>query len=159
VLSELNRVLSGELRQELYITLVYAVIDTVENEVVFARAGHELPLFARYDAVGGQFVSEFVGAEGMPLGMVDPALFEEVIVDRREPLRPGDTFVLYTDGITEAPNDEGKEFSGTRLAERVRAIHTRPARQINDGILDAVRRFSGTATQRDDLTLVTIKRI
>jgi phosphoserine phosphatase RsbU/P len=159
VLSELNRVLSGELRQELYITLVYAVIDTVENEVVFARAGHELPLFARYDAAGGQFVSEFVGAEGMPLGMVDPALFEEVIVDRREPLRPGDTFVLYTDGITEAPNDEGKEFSGTRLAERVRAIHTRPARQINDGILDAVRRFSGTATQRDDLTLVTVKRI
>ena len=159
VLAELNRVLSGELRQELYITIVYAVIDTVENEVVFARAGHELPLFSRFDFANGQLVSEFVGAEGMPLGMVDPALFESVIADRREPLRPGDAIVLYTDGITEAPNEEGKEFSGMRLADTVRSLHSHTARQLSDGILDAVLRFSGGAVQRDDLTLVTVKRV
>lgn len=159
VLAELNRVLSGDLKQELYITIIYAVIDTVENEVIFARAGHELPLFSRYDAMSGQLVSEFVGAEGMPLGMVDPELFDAVIADRREPLRRGEAFVLYTDGITEAPNEEGKEFSGTRLADTVRSLHSRTARQLNDGILDAVQRFSGGVTQRDDLTLVTVKRV
>ena len=158
-LAELNRVLTGELQQELYITIVYAVIDTVENEVTFARAGHELPLFARFDSQAGQFVSAFVGAEGMPLGMVEPSLFDSVIVDRCEPLLPGETFVLYTDGITEAANEEAKEFSGTRLADTVRSLHSRSARQMNDGILDAVQRFSGGATQRDDLTLVTVKRI
>jgi sigma-B regulation protein RsbU (phosphoserine phosphatase) len=159
VLTELNRVLSGELRKDLYITITYAVIDSAENEVVFARAGHELPLFIRHATVGAGLSSDFVGAEGMPLGLVDPELFEAVITDRCEPLRLGDVFILYTDGITEAPNNEGKEFSGTRLAERVRSIYTRTARQINDGILDAVRRFSGGATQRDDLTLVTVKRV
>ncbi|MBK9991441.1 MAG: SpoIIE family protein phosphatase [Verrucomicrobia bacterium] len=159
VLTELNRVLSDDLQQKLFITIAYAVIDAAENEVVFARAGHELPLFLRQDANGGMLTADFVGSEGMPIGMVDPELFEAVIADRRESLRPGEAFILYTDGITEAPNDEGKEFSGTRLAERVRAIHTRSARQINDGILDAVRRFSGNATQRDDLTLVTVKRV
>jgi sigma-B regulation protein RsbU (phosphoserine phosphatase) len=156
VLAELNRVLSGEIRKDLFITITYAVIDSAENEVVFARAGHELPLFVR--ASGTVLSADFIGAEGMPLGLVDPDMFQEVIADRREALKPGDIFILYTDGITEAPNTEGKEFSGTRLAERVRGIHARSAREINDGILDAVRRFSGGATQRDDLTLVTVKR-
>jgi sigma-B regulation protein RsbU (phosphoserine phosphatase) len=159
VLTELNRVLSGDLRQQLYITVVYAVIDTVENEVVFARAGHELPLFARFDPVAGQFTSSFVGAEGMPLGMVEPSLFESVIADRREPLRPGEVCVLYTDGLTEAPNEEGQEFSGTRLGDNVRNLHSGNAHQINDGLLDAVQRFSAGTAQRDDITLVTVKRV
>jgi sigma-B regulation protein RsbU (phosphoserine phosphatase) len=159
VLMELHRVLGAELRQELYVTIVYAVIDTEYNEVVFARGGHELPLFSRVEPSSGQFVSEFIGADGMPLGMVDEALFNAVIADRREPLRPGESFVLYTDGITEAPNEEGKEFSGTRLADTVRLLHSRNARQLNDGVLESVQRFVGTAAQRDDLTLVTVKRV
>lgn len=155
-LIELNRALSGDLRKELFITIVYAIIDTARNEVLFARAGHELPLFLHQSGAGVS--ADMVGSEGMPLGMADPELFEAIIADRRETLGQGDVFVLYTDGITEAPNVEGKEFSGARLAERVRGIHNRSAREINDGILDAVRRFSGGATQRDDLTLVTVKR-
>jgi sigma-B regulation protein RsbU (phosphoserine phosphatase) len=158
-LTELNRVLSGDIQQELYITILYAVIDTEYNEVTFARAGHELPLFSRLDRETGQFVSEFIGAEGMPLGMVDDELFNAVISDRREPLRPGESFVLYTDGITEAPNEEGKEFSGSRLADVVRSLHSRSAREINDGVLDSVDRFAGASAQRDDLTLLTVKRV
>lgn len=157
VLSELNRALVSEIRQDLFITIVYAIVDSAQNEVIFARAGHELPLFSRTEGTG--VTADFVGAEGMPLGLVEPDLFEPIIADRRETLAPGGLLVLYTDGITEAPNIEGKEFSGARLAERVRGIHTRSAREINDGILDAVRRFSGGATQRDDLTLVTVKRL
>ncbi len=60
-----------------------------------------------------------------------------------EPFYPGDTLVLYTDGVTEAPNEEDKEFSSARLADVVRALHTRTAREINDGILESVRRFTG----------------
>ncbi len=159
VLIELNRVLAGDLGQELYITIVYAVIDTEYNEVIFARAGHELPLFLRNDRATGQFNSEFIGVEGMPLGMVDEELFTTVITDRREPLSPGESVILYTDGITEAPNEEGKEFSGSRLADAARRLHGRTAREINDGISDTMQRFSGTAAQRDDSTLVTVKRV
>jgi phosphoserine phosphatase RsbU/P len=67
--------------------------------------------------------------------------------------------VLYTDGLTEFPNEEDKEFAGSRLADAVRSLRLRGAREINDGILDSVRRFSGTSPQRDDLTLLTIKRV
>ncbi len=159
VLRELNRVLSGDMQKELYITMLYAVIDTEYNEVIFARAGHELPLFLRNNRADGKFNADFVGADGMPLGMVDDELFELSIADRRESLQVGDTLILYTDGVTEMPNEEGKEYSGARLADLTRKLHAAPARAINDAILEAVQDFAGVTTQRDDLTLVTVKRV
>ncbi|PTY07283.1 protein serine phosphatase [Opitutaceae bacterium EW11] len=159
VLIELNHVLRTDIQKEHFITIVYAVIDTEYNEVIFARAGHELPLFLRRHRESGQHRAEYVGAEGMALGMVEPDLFDAVIQDRREPLALGDSFIVYTDGITEAPNEEGKEFSGARLADLVRPLHSRSARELNDSVLDQVQRFAGTAAQRDDLTLVTVKRV
>ena len=158
-LRELNRTLEPDIQSGHYITLLYAIIDVPAQQVTFARAGHELPLFLRSDRTTGQVTMEFVGAEGMPLGMVDEELFNSVIVDRREPLGLGETFILYTDGVTEAPNEEGKEFSGARLGDAARRLHSRSAREINDGIWENVQRFAGLAAQRDDLTLVTVKRV
>ena len=157
-LAELNRALGGDLRG-MFITILYAVIDPARGEVTFARAGHELPLFSRRDRTSGVPVGEYVGSEGMPLGLVPDEIFSAVIADRTEPFHPGDALVLYTDGLTEAPNEEDKEFSGARLADAVHALHHRSARELNDGILETVHRFTGGAAQRDDLTLVTVKRV
>jgi sigma-B regulation protein RsbU (phosphoserine phosphatase) len=126
--------------------------------VSFARAGHELPLLARKDAVTGTVRVEYVGSEGMALGMVPGEIFDQSIELRVEPFLPGDVLVLYTDGITETANEDGKEFSGARLADRVRSLHGRTPQEINDGILAAVQRFAGEALQRDDLTLFTVVR-
>ncbi len=158
-LVELNRVLETDIRGGLYITMVYAIVDVAERTVTFARAGHELPLFARRDPATGVYRTEFAKSEGMAVGMVPDELFVNVIADRTEAFVPGDLMVLYTDGITEAPNEDEKEFSGSRLGDTVRSLHTRSAREIGDGILEAVQRFTGEVAQRDDLTLVTIKRV
>jgi sigma-B regulation protein RsbU (phosphoserine phosphatase) len=158
VLASLNRAMAADIQGDLYVTMVYAVIDTDSNTVTFARGGHELPLFARRDRATGAYLTHLVRSEGMPLGMVPDDLFASAIEDRMEPFDPGDTMVLYTDGVTEAPNAEEKEFSSARLADVVRALHTRPAREINDGILESIRRFSGETVQRDDLTLLTVRR-
>lgn len=157
-LVELNRVLQGDLQSGTFVTLLYAVIDVVRQEVTWARAGHELPLFARRDATAARAI-EFAGSEGMPLGLVPDEVFSMVIADRTEPFREGDTLVLYTDGLTEAPNETGQEFTGTRLADTVRTLLAHPAREIDDGILTAMHRFMGSAEPRDDLTLVTVKRL
>jgi len=158
-LTELNRVLSGEMQQGTFITMLYAVIDTAGNRVTFARAGHELPLISRRVALTGVAVADFVGSEGMPLGLVQDDVFGAVISDRTEPFQPGDVMVLYTDGLTETPNEEDKEFAGSRLADAVRSLHGHDAKEINDGILESVHRFAGDSPQRDDLTLVTVKRV
>jgi sigma-B regulation protein RsbU (phosphoserine phosphatase) len=158
VLSLLNRAVMPDMRGGLYVTLLYAVIDVGAGTVTFARAGHELPLFARRDR-SGVYQTRFVGSEGMSVGMVPDDLFSAVIADRTEPFAPGDVLVLYTDGVTEAPNEEQKEYSGARLADALRALRGGSARDITDGILDSVRRFGGDAPQRDDLTLVTVKNM
>lgn len=157
-LVELNRALEGDMQQGTFITLLYAIIDTERNEVTLARAGHELPLFSRSGVSSGVASGEFVGSEGMPLGLVPDEVFGAVIADRTVPFSVGDTLVLYTDGLTEAPNEEEKEFSNARLADAVRALRDRSARELNDGVLESVRRFTGLVPQRDDLTLVTVKR-
>ena len=151
--------MAGEVCRGMFITIIYAVVDVVANTVTFARAGHELPLFSRRDPVTGQPLSEFVGSEGMSVGMVDPAMFDSVIEDRTIPFLPGDSLVLYTDGVTEAANDEEKEFSGSRLADTLRTLRSRSASEITEGIVEHVRRFSGQDHHRDDLTLVTVKRV
>lgn len=158
VLAELNRALGTDLRG-MFITMLYAVVDTAASRVTFARAGHELPLFSRRNPLTGVPDISYVGSEGMALGMVPDEIFTAVIGDCTEPFATGDNLVLYTDGITEAPNEENKEYSGSRLADMVRTLHGRTARELNDGILESVHRFAGSAPQRDDLTLVSIKRV
>jgi len=157
-LVELNRTMEADIHGDLYVTVLYAVIDIEANRVTFARGGHELPLFARTEPMTGTYLTHLVRSEGMPLGLVPDDLFASAIEDKVEPFESGDTLVLYTDGVTEAPNEEEKEFSSARLADVIRALHTLPAREINDGILESIRRFSGQAAQRDDLTLVTVRR-
>jgi len=157
-LIELNDALSADIQAGLYVTMLYAIIDVRTHEITLARAGHELPLFVRRDPAQGIAVAEFVGSEGMALGMVPTAIFAEAIREQVVPFQPGDALVLYTDGLTEAPNEEEREFSGARLADAVQALHAKTPREINDGILEAVQRFTGDTAQRDDFTLVTVKR-
>jgi phosphoserine phosphatase RsbU/P len=158
VLIELNRALSHDIQAGLFITMVYAIINVATDEVTLARAGHELPLLIRRDAAQGISRADFVGSEGMALGLVPDEIFAPTIEDRVELLGAADVLVLYTDGVTEAPNDEDKEYSGARLADVVRSTHQRSSKEINDAILESVQRFAGDASQRDDFTLVTVKR-
>ena len=158
VLAELNRSLAGDMREGMYITMTYAVVDAGKNQVTVARAGHELTLLSRRDSRTGSYLSEFVGSEGMPVGLVDPELFDAAIEDKTLEFPSGSTMVLYTDGLTEAPNPEEKEFGGARLADALRAGHAGSAKEINDAILVAVEQFAGPSGLRDDYTLLTVKR-
>jgi len=159
VLAELNRSLAGDMREGMYITLNYAVVDVSQNRVTLARAGHELPLLSRRDPATGAYLSEYAGSEGMPVGLVGAELFDPVIEDKTLGFVPGSTLVLYTDGLTEAPNEEDREFGSARLADALRSAHGGSARQVNDLILATVEKFSGASGVRDDYTLLTVKRV
>lgn len=159
VLTELNQALGENLSGGMFITMLYGVIDLAAGTMTVARAGHELPLLSRRNPLTGVPEETFVGSEGMSLGMVPDELFSAVIEDHVESFGKGDVLVLYTDGITEAPNEEDKEFSGARLADAVRTLHSRSAVELNDGILESVHRFTGDVPQRDDFTLITVKRV
>jgi len=157
-LRELNHALQGDTHPGMFITLLYAVVDVSADQVTLARAGHEKPLLAQHNPQSHAVQTEFVASEGMPLGMVEDELFGMALRDVVRPFEQGDVLVLYTDGLTEAPNEHGTEYSGARLADTVRVLFRSSAREINDGVLHSLSRFSGDVAQRDDLTLVTVKR-
>lgn len=159
VLRAVNRGIRGEMPEDMFITAVVAIIDPGENRIVLARAGHEAPVVGRRDGATNGFHTEAIASRGMALGMAEPRAFDVRIEDKAMPFHPGDIFVLYTDGLTEAANEEGKEFSGARLMDVVRTLRGVPCTELNAGILESVTRFCGRRKLRDDLTLVTVKRI
>ncbi|MBC2594565.1 DUF1049 domain-containing protein [Ruficoccus amylovorans] len=157
VLKAMNREMSEEIRRDMFITIIYAIIDTARDTLTLARAGHELPLICTHSGSEAKPELNFVGSEGMALGMVPPDIFDYVIEDRTVPFKRGDIAVFYTDGVTESIDDEGTEFASNRLAECVRVLRDRPAKQINSGIVSTVERYTGQASFADDLTLITVK--
>lgn len=159
VLAEMNRALAPDLRAGRFITMAYAVVDPAADRLVLARAGHELPLLLHPGrSPDGGASAEFVGSEGMPLGLVEADMFAALIADRVVPFPAGSGLLLYTDGLTEAANADGKEFGSARLIDLARSQAHRGPRAINDLLESEVDRF-GEGRLRDDFTILCIQRI
>ncbi len=158
VLMAMNREMTPEIHRDMFITLVYAVVDTVNDTMTLARAGHELPLICSAGKNGTDAETKFIGSEGMALGMVPPEIFDAVIEDTSVPFAEGDVVLFYTDGITEAINGDEVEFSDARLAETVMVLRKLSAKAINDNLVTTVERFTGQGKFADDLTLIAVKR-
>lgn len=134
-----------------FVTAFFAVYDPGTGALRFARAGHNPPVLAR---AGGP-VRELAGdAAGPPLGLFDPYDIEPEQLD----LAPGDTLVLYTDGITEAFSPGREMFGPGRLMHAVDQGRASP-----DAVIEAVHRdlfahTGGARTRADDQTLVVLRR-
>jgi phosphoserine phosphatase RsbU/P len=159
VLAELNRALAPDLRAGRFITMVYAVVDPANDRLVLARAGHELPLLFR-PGRGGESpgTAEFIGSEGMPLGLVDADMFAGLVSDRVVAFPVGSGLLLYTDGLTETPNADGREFGSARLMDVAREQGHRGPRALNDVLETELSRF-GESRVRDDFTLLCLQRV
>ena len=156
VLSAINAQMQSSMRRDMFITIVYAIIDQAKQEITFARAGHELPFFYHRASDGSTRV-ETVKSEGMALGMVPPEIFDITIKDKTVAFTKDDALVLYTDGVTESVNASGEEYSGERLINALETHGNGSAQSILSQVMDSVHRFSGDEGQPDDLTLIAIK--
>ncbi|EDY81977.1 Stage II sporulation protein E [Verrucomicrobiia bacterium DG1235] len=159
VLSEVNHAMTGELKQDMYVTVLYAVIDLDRNEIVYARAGHERPLLCSTDRERGVSHASFPDSDGFPIGMIPSEQFDPFLEEKTIPFEEGDIFVVFTDGVIETANNTGKEFSTSRLADAVKSLRKRTAAEINEGLLETLESFSGKWSYDDDLTLVSVKRL
>jgi sigma-B regulation protein RsbU (phosphoserine phosphatase) len=132
-----------------FCTAVFArlELDTCGAWMTMASAGHPLPIVVRRSGA-----VEFRGEADLPLGMFDTI----EPVDSRVGLGPGDALVLYTDGITEARDDQGEMFGEQRLMETLEGLTDVSAKGICDGIVDAARRFAGDLFG-DDVAVAVIR--
>ena len=144
LLQSANHLFYENTPEDRYATLFYADYDDRSRNLRYVNCGHNPPLLLRAD---GEL--ERLSATATVLG-----LFENWKCDVEQvSLRPGDTLVVYTDGITEALNPAEEEFGESRLAEILRSHRQAPVKELLSLILAAVQEFSG-ASQADDLTLV-----
>jgi sigma-B regulation protein RsbU (phosphoserine phosphatase) len=151
---EANRLLSAHLDNRSFITMTYMVIDLDAWTLTCARAGHT-PLL-----VVSSGEAEVVTPAGMVLGLRLPGAterFSEVLEEHTRRVRPGDVFVLYTDGITEAMDRDGELFSDAGLARVVTSHARMDAVGIRERVVREVRAFVGEAEPHDDMTMIVVK--
>lgn len=153
VLREVNRLLYPDIREDMFITMIYMIMDPV-GKLTLARAGHESALWCRdhFKRI------ESVDAPGMALGIDSGDVFDEVIKDVTIDLSPLDTVVVYTDGINEALDDEGNEFGQEQLKAVLEAAGPRSVDFLVKTIVDRVQNFSSGHPQNDDITLAAVQR-
>jgi serine phosphatase RsbU (regulator of sigma subunit)/anti-sigma regulatory factor (Ser/Thr protein kinase) len=143
-LERVNDLLVPDIPDKMFVTCLYGVIDPASGRFRFANAGHNLP-FAR--TPGGALE---LRATGMPLGLLPGMKYEE----NEAVIAPGDSLLLYSDGVTEAHSPDREMYGTPRLAELVRSDEA-----LIDGLLTSLERFTGRGwEQEDDITLVTLRR-
>ena len=151
VLAEINQLLNEDNETFLFVTVLYAVYDPTNGEFTYASGGHDAPLLVRSDGTATLLPL----TDGIALGVVPNLKFKQHTIT----LEPGDTVVLYTDGVTEAQNNAGQSFEVKGLHQIFAGkMSSVSARDGTDSVFRQVRDFMGDAAQFDDITCLTLHR-
>jgi sigma-B regulation protein RsbU (phosphoserine phosphatase) len=134
-----------------FVTAWFGVLDPATGDLEYAGAGHNPPFVHRRST---RTVEELTNPAGLPLGLFPEAKFARL--DCR--LEPGDTLLLYTDGLIEAMNRKREQFSPERVKELLSAHAAEGPAALRDRIVAAVKDHVGDAPASDDLTLVALRR-
>ena len=148
-ITSVNRYLAENTPANRFVTLFMAELDSRNGSLRYINAGHNPPLIGRSD---GSVIQ--LGSGGFPLGIMPDAEFETGETD----LGPGESLVIYSDGVSEAVNPLDEEFGLDRLTEVVRRNLNASASGIRDKIESALSAFTQTAPTNDDITMVIVKR-
>jgi phosphoserine phosphatase RsbU/P len=154
VLRRVNQQLYPDIKEDMFISMAYLIIDSASSDVTLARAGHDAPLF--YRAVN-QSVDKLT-PKGMALGIDSGEVFNRVTADFSFELAVDDCLLLYTDGATEALDEEGMEFGLPRLMRALQSSAAKGATGIVKRLTEEVKNFAGNFPQHDDITLIAIRK-
>ncbi len=157
LLTRLNQCLMAVLRQAgnlLFVTAAYAVVDVAGATLSYGQAGHPTG-YVRHASGGVELLPASDAVAGPALGLIPDYPFET----GTRPLLPGDSVILFTDGLTEARDDAGQEWSQERLAAEVARDPEAPGRAVLSRILEAAGRFAGGRPFEDDVCLVCLETL
>lgn len=146
-----NRRILVDTHTDLFVTVFYGVLDPGSGRLTYCNAGHNPP-FILSPHIGGPI--QALSKTGLPLGIFEDGRWEQRTVQ----LAPGDTLLLYTDGVTEAENASSAFFGQERLLHVAQANLGRSAQAIQEAVLGEVHAFVGDAPQFDDIALMVLVR-
>jgi sigma-B regulation protein RsbU (phosphoserine phosphatase) len=151
VMAAANRRILSDSSDDSFVTAFYGVLDPTSGSLRYANAGHNAPFVFRI--LDGRDVDE-LRATGIPLGMLEDSTWDE----REVTLLPGDRLLAYTDGATDAENEDAEPFGERRLLEVARENAELSAIEMRTVVLDQIKDFVGEAEQEDDITIMIVAR-
>ncbi len=151
MLFRVNKLFNQHATRGTFISMIYGVLNSTDKTFTYIRAGHNPMLYKTNGEV------KWMQPRGVAIGMSKGEAFNEVMEEETIQLKKGDVLVLYTDGITEAQNEEGEFYDEKRLFKLIKREKTNSSKELRDLIIEDVRTFIGGALQYDDMTLVVIK--
>jgi sigma-B regulation protein RsbU (phosphoserine phosphatase) len=149
-LAKVSNLLWDSVEDNQFITAVYGLLDSTNRTFVFSNAGHNPPVLIKPD---GEY--RFVEYGDLPLGMFHDVHYHQHFIR----FEKGQVMVIYTDGITEATNEDGEEFGQERLAKRILEGIDLPANELIDHIRKGVADFTDRKFLDDDGTLFIVKAL
>jgi sigma-B regulation protein RsbU (phosphoserine phosphatase) len=149
VLQATNHHLLGMNEAGMFVTVLYGVLDCRRGSFLYARAGHELPM---YFSPAGEVVAAGRGL-GQPLGLFEALALDEQIIT----LEPGALLLTYTDGVTDLMDPQGIRFGRDRLQAVAQASRSGSAQAICEQVWAALDEYRGTSAQFDDVALIAIR--
>ncbi len=150
-LARVNELLVPDAHHGMFVTAVYAVLSLETGQLVYANAGHNLPLLWR----SGTRTLERFGKGGMALGVLEGVSLREWTVS----LEPGDCLIFYTDGITDAFSPEDDVYGEDRLRATIQSAGGGSAQATLEAVDDSVIAFVGDNPPSDDITLMVLRRV
>ena len=148
VLANVNKQLCSRNPEEMFVTVWLGILEISTGKLTASNAGHEHPAIK---SAGGSF-ELLKDKHGFVLGGMDMMNYREYEVL----LEPGSKLFVYTDGATEATNAQGEFFGAERIIDTLRACEERPASEIVKTVREQVLKFTGSAPQFDDLTMLCL---
>lgn len=149
VLERVNELLCPDIPPKMFVTSLYAVLDSKTGQLQYANAGHNLP----YQRGDGGVVE--LHATGMPLGCMPGMRYEE----KEVALGPGESILFYSDGLVEAHNSRREMFGFPRLGTLIAKHAEQNGTALIDSLLGELSAFCGPDwEQEDDVTLLTLER-
>ncbi|NWK57315.1 SpoIIE family protein phosphatase [Verrucomicrobiaceae bacterium N1E253] len=153
-LAQVNRNLFPDVREDMFVSLAYVILDKTSGNVCMARAGHDAPLMFRSNIRN----IEVIKPPGLAIGIDEGAVFERVTKDLSLQMESGDCLLLYTDGVCEAVDKHENEFGADRLESEFMKSAPMGAEAVVDSIKQAVSSFAGAEPQMDDITVIAIEK-
>ena len=154
VLRKVNEQLYPDIKEDMFISMAYLILDDQSSAVTLCRAGHDAPLL--YSAKDGS-VSKLT-PPGMALGIDSGDVFNRISTDFSVELESGDYLILYTDGVTEALDSKGMEYGMKRMIQSIQASADSGAEGMRKRVTDDLGEFVGDCPQNDDITLIVIRK-
>lgn len=153
LLRELNDKLYHHIHRNMFITMIYGVLDTRKNDFHFVRAGHNALL-----KIDASCEHHFMIPPGIALGLDAGTVFDSLLEEVTVKLDRGETLVFYTDGLTEAMNQQKDCFGEERLLKCLTNHQLQDALQMRISIIESLGDFMAGSQPHDDITMVLLRR-